>query len=177
MPDSHPPPPAAAPAVLVIVGSRIGNKGFPIEAGYALPDGQSHCRLIRPTPDWSGWDADAERLHRIPLPTLYLNGVEPREVAAQLNAHLQGLTVYCDGWAASSAALGMLFEAAGLAPTFGLADLRGLLGARELAFWDVVKTQVATEMRLQRHRASSDAKVLQHTLLRLRAPLPAGPSA
>jgi hypothetical protein len=38
-----------------------------------------------------------------------------------------------------------------------------------------VKKQVATEMRLQRHRASSDARVLQRTLIRLRASLPPPP--
>ena len=66
----------------------------------------------------------------------------------------------------------MLFDAAGLTPSFRLDNLRALLTDREAAFWAVVKQQVATEMRLQRHRASSDAKLLQRTLQRLRTPLP-----
>jgi hypothetical protein len=66
----------------------------------------------------------------------------------------------------------VLFEAAGLTPSFKLDNLRALLTDREASFWSIVKKQVATEMRLQRHRASSDAKILQRTLIRLRAPLP-----
>ena len=73
----------------------------------------------------------------------------------------------------------MLFDAAGMAPTFKLDNLRALLTDKEAAFWNVVKKQITTEMRLQRHRASSDAKILQRTLMRLREPLtprPKGPA-
>jgi len=61
----------------------------------------------------------------------------------------------------------------GLIPEFGQSNLfidvdnlRALLTDREAAFWGIVKQQVTTELRLQRHRASSDAKVLQRTLMR-----------
>jgi hypothetical protein len=162
----------AAPAVLDIEASGFGHGSYPIEVGFVLPDGQSYCSLIRPAPNWTHWDPAAERVHRIAQPSLIRHGREPGEVAAQLNARLQGLTVYCDGWAHDCAWLGVLFEAAGLSPTFRLENLRALLSDREAAFWSVVKQQVTTEMRLQRHRASSDAKILQHTLIRLRAPLP-----
>jgi len=46
----------------------------------------------------------------------------------------------------------VLFEAAGLAASFKLDKLRGLLTEQEAAFWGIVKQQVATEMRLPRHR-------------------------
>ena len=59
-----------------------------------------------------------------------------------------------------------------MTPAFKLDNLRALLTDREAASWAVVKEQVATEMRLQRHRASSDAKLLQQTLVRLRVPSP-----
>jgi len=87
------------------------------------------------------------------------------------NFRLRGLTLYCDGWAHDYAWLGVLFEAAGMTPTFKLDNLRALLTDKEAAFWNVVKKQITTEMRLQRHRASSDAKILQRTLMRLRQPL------
>ena len=51
-------------------------------------------------------------------------------------------------------------------------NLRVLLSEREAAYWDFLKRQVTQELRLQRHRASSDAKILQRTLMRLREPLP-----
>ena len=160
------------PAVLDIEASGFGSDSYPIEIGYVLPDGQSYCSLIRPAPAWTHWDPQAERVHRIARRTAVDHGRDVAEVAAQLNARLRGLTLYCDGWAHDYVWLNVLFDAAGLTPSFKLDNLRVLLTDREAAFWSVVKQQVTTELRLQRHRASSDAKALQQTLVRLRAPLP-----
>jgi hypothetical protein len=91
-------------------------------------------------------------------------------VATELNQRLYGQTVYCDSWAHDYVWLSVLYDAAGLNPAFRLDDLRALLTEREAAFWGVLKQQVTTEMRLQRHRASSDAKILQRTFMRLRQP-------
>jgi hypothetical protein len=175
---NRPPPlPAAdatpdAPAVLDIEASGFGRDSYPVEVGFVLPDGQSYCTLIRPAPGWTHWDHAAERIHRIPLQTAIAHGRDVIEVATQLNQRLHGLTLYCDGWANDYVWLSVLYEAAGLRPAFKLDNLRALLTEQEAAFWSVVKKQVTTEMRLQRHRASSDAKILQRTLMRLRAPLP-----
>ena len=102
------------------------------------------------------------------------HGREVGEVARQLNDRLRGMTLYCDGWAHDYVWLNVLYEAAGMTPSFRLDNVRALLTDQEAAFWAVVKQQIATEMRLPRHRASSDAKVLQRTLVRLRAPLGEG---
>ena len=161
-----------APAVMDIEASGFGRDSYPVEVGFVLPDGQAYCTLIRPAPAWTHWDPAAEAVHRIPLATVIRHGRDVREVATQLNERLQGLTLYCDGWAHDSVWLRVLFEAAGLTPAFKLDNLRALLTDQEAAFWSVLKTQVTTEMRLPRHRASSDAKILQRTLMRLRAPLP-----
>ena len=167
-----PPAPPEAPAVMDIEASGFGRDSYPVEIGFVLSDGQTYCTLIRPAPEWTHWDPEAEKLHRIPLATVVQYGRDVVEVATQLNERLRGLTLYCDGWAHDYAWLGVLFEAAGLSPSFKLDNLRALLTEQEAAFWSVVKTQITTEMRLPRHRASSDAKILQSTLMRLRAPLP-----
>ena len=164
-----------APAVLDIEASGFGHSSYPIEIGFVLSDGQSYCTLIRPAPGWIHWDAQAEQLHRIARETTEVHGREVSEVALQLNQRLRGLTLYSDCWAHDYAWLNVLFEAAGVTPAFKLDNLRGLLTEREAAHREVVKKQVTTEMRLQRHRASSDAKILQRTLIRLRAPLPPTP--
>lgn len=160
------------PAVMDIEASGFGRDSYPVEIGFVLPDEQTYCSLIRPAPSWVHWDPAAEKLHRIPLATVIQHGRDVVEVAGQLNQRLQGMTVYCDGWANDYVWLNVLFEAAGLSPSFKLDNLRALLTDQEAAFWAIVKKQVTTEMRLQRHRASSDAKILQRTLVRLRAPLP-----
>ena len=167
--DENAPPP---PAVLDMEASGFGRDSYPIEVGYVLSDGQTYCSLIRPMPGWTHWDPAAERVHRIPQAAVQSNGREVGEVARHLNERLEGQVLYCDGWAHDYTWLATLFEAAGLTPTFRLENLRVLLSERELAYWDVLKRQVTQEMRLQRHRASSDAKVLQRTLMRLREPLP-----
>jgi hypothetical protein len=159
------------PAVLDIEASGFGRDSYPVEVGFVLPDGSTFCTLIRPAPDWTHWDPEAERLHRISLQTIVEHGRDVVEVAQQLNERLAGRTLYCDGWANDYVWLSVLFEAAGLTPAFKLDNLRALLTDKEASFWAIVKKQVTTEMRLERHRASSDAKILQHTLIRLRAPL------
>ena len=156
-------------------GSGTGPASVPIEVGFVLPDGSSYCTLIRPPAGWSHWDATAERMHRIARETTVTHGRTVAEVAAQLNLRLAGRTLYCEAWAQADDWLGLLFSAAGIAPDFRVESLRVLLSVREAAAWPVLQRQVASEMRLQRHRASSDAKILQYTLARLRGPLPAPP--
>ena len=157
------------PTILDMEASGFGKASYPIEVGYALPDGQTYCTLIRPAPEWTHWDAAAERLHHIPRAAVLQHGRDVKDVAQHLNEHLRGHTIYCDGWANDYTWLAALFDAAGKRPAFKLDNLRALLNEREAADWHGVKEQVARELHLQRHRASSDARVLQLTLQRVRA--------
>jgi len=161
-----------APVVLDMEASGFGRDSYPIEVGCVMPDGKAFCTLISPAPGWHHWDAEAERVHHISRDAAVRHGRPPLEVARMLNDRLHGLTVYSDGWANDYTWLGALFEEAGLSPAFRLENLRALLSEREANHWHIVKQQVAHEMRLQRHRASADARVLQATLMRLRMPLP-----
>lgn len=160
----------AIPAVLDVEASGFGSESYPIEVGYALPDGRVFCTLIRPEPHWTHWDAQAEQLHHIPRPALLSRGRPAAEVAILLNEQLQGRTVYSDGWNHDYTWLALLFEAAGLRQRFRLDNLRALLGEDEAARWHAVKQQVAGERGAQRHRASADARLLQLTLQRVRRP-------
>ncbi|MEO6274322.1 MAG: hypothetical protein ABIP34_14090 [Rhodoferax sp.] len=155
------------PAVLDIEASGFGRQSYPIEVGCILPDGKTFCSLIRPEPDWVHWDPEAEKLHRISRELTEKVGRSALDVAHLLNTHLRGQTVYSDGWANDFTWIGALFEAVGLSPYFKLENLRSLLSEDEAARWHDVKQQVAGELGLQRHRASSDARVLQGTLQRL----------
>lgn len=47
------PAPEATPAVLDVEASGFGRYSYPIEVGYALPDGRVFCTLIRPEPHWT----------------------------------------------------------------------------------------------------------------------------
>ena len=160
------------PGVLDIEASGFGVGSYPIEVGFVLPDGQSYCTLIRPAPNWLHWDPQAQKVHGISQQMLATHGRSVQEVAQELNDRLQGRTLYTDAWLHDYTWLATLYEAAEQVPAFRLDDLRSLFTETEATHWHVVKKQVATELKLQRHRASSDARILQSTLIRLRAPLP-----
>ena len=164
------------PAVLDMEASGFGRHSYPIEVGFALPDGSTFCTLIRPEPDWTHWDPAAEQLHRIPRAVAVARGRPAAEVARLLNQRLYGQTVYSDGWANDYSWMSALFEVADLSPGFRLESLRSLLHETEADDWHDVKHQVSQELGTQRHRASADARLLQLTLQRLmhrRAPVPA----
>jgi hypothetical protein len=155
------------PCVIDIEASGFGRRSYPIEVGYVLPDGQAHCTLIRPLPDWTHWDDRAATTHRIERETLLRLGRPATDVARRLNADLGGRTVYCDGWAHDYSWLAALFEAAGAAPGFRLESVAALLDDARLARLADVQRSARAELGLSRHRASSDARVLQMALGRL----------
>jgi hypothetical protein len=162
------PEPSASPAVLDVEASGFGRHSYPIEVGYALPDGRVFCTLIRPEPQWTHWDPQAEALHQIPRPALLNRGRPAAEVAILLNEQLQGRTVYSDGWNHDYTWLALLYDAAGLRQRFKLENLRALLREDEAERWHAAKQQVVGERGAQRHRASADARLLQLTLQRVR---------
>ena len=155
------------PAIIDIEASGFGRRSYPIEIGVVLPDRESHCFIIRPPEHWDHWDSAAEAVHHIPRSLLLDKGLPPEEVAARLNQLLSGETVYSDAWCHDLSWLGKLFDICGQPLLFRLEGLRYLLSEAEAALWHPTKAQVLEELRLHRHRASSDARVLQETYLRV----------
>ncbi len=155
------------PAFIDIEASGFGRGSYPIEVGFVDPNGQLFCTLVQPEADWSHWDEGAAALHGIERELLSSHGRPSSWVAEQLNQRLAGQTVYCDGWAQDYPWLARLFEAAEAAPAFKLEDLRTLLDEHQAQCWHDTVTRVRSELSIGRHRASSDAKVLQIALQRL----------
>jgi hypothetical protein len=166
--DASHPSTALAPTVLDVEASGFGRNSYPIEVGFVLPTGHTYCTLIRPEPDWVHWDEQAAHTHHISRALIEQRGLPAVEVAHRLNAELKGQTVYSDGWANDYSWLGALFDVAGLTPAFKLENLRRLLTEDEANQWHIVKAQISAERGAQRHRASSDARLLQLTFQRLR---------
>ncbi|PTT84448.1 hypothetical protein DBR42_15035 [Pelomonas sp. HMWF004] len=156
------------PAILDIEASGFGRGSYPIEIGLASADGSLFCGLVRPEPDWLHWDHAAQGLHGISRELLMAHGHSPAWMASQLNERLRGQTVYCDGWGHDYPWLAKLYDAAGLQPHFRLDDLRGLLDEQQAQRWRAVTEAVRQRQQLSRHRASSDARVLQLSLAELR---------
>ena len=160
--------PPAVPTILDVEASGFGRGGYPIEVGFVLADGSSYCTLIRPAPGWTYWDPEAESIHGISHDMLLRRGQDVREVARALNERLNGQVVYSDGWGNDFAWLALLCEEADMVPRFRLDSLRSLLTDDEAAGWHAAKNAVAVQIGSSRHRASGDAQVLQHALLRLK---------
>ena len=165
------PPHDFPPPILDIEASGFGLGSYPIEVGIIMPDGRAWCSLVRPEPEWQHWDPSAEAVHNITREQLDSSGRSAVEVADALNEWLDGQVVYSDAWAHDYSWLARLFDAANRTPHFKLDNLRALLTDGEAAVWHDLKRQVAQGMVLQRHRASSDARLLQSTLLALKQQL------
>lgn len=164
------------PSIIDIEASGFGRGSYPIEIGYVLGDGRSGCMLVRPTADWQHWDGTAEALHHISRDVLMMRGRPVEAVAEKLNADLAGLTLYSDGWGNDFTWLSALFEAAGRTPTFKVDSLLSLLTEDEIGRWDETKRAVFGAADQARHRASSDARLLQETVARVHR-APAAPSS
>lgn len=154
------------PAILDVEASGLGRGSYPIEVGFVLPEGFSHCLLIRPQDDWESWDPAAEQLHGLSRAQLLLRGLPVRQVAQALNQQLGGMTVYSDAWGNDQTWLALLFDRADMVPMFRLQTLRALLSEAQLRLWTSTKLAVTRELALGRHRASNDARILQRTFLR-----------
>lgn len=159
----------ALPTILDIEASGFGRGSYPIEIGYSAGDGTLFCGLIRPEPEWLHWDSAAEGLHGISRELLAQHGKPARWMAEQLNTRLRGQTVFCDGWGHDYTWLSRLYDAVDMQPAFRLDDLRKLLSEREAERWKIVTEAVRDRQQLTRHRASSDARVLQLALGEVKA--------
>lgn len=157
------------PTIMDVEASGFGHASYPIEVGFVLPDGHAFCSLIRPEAHWTHWDSQAQATHHISRALIETRGRSVQEVATAINTQLAGLTVYSDGWAHDYSWLGKLFDAADQVPRFRLESLRMLLSETQADHWHQVKADIARERGHQRHRASADARLLQLTVLRLRA--------
>jgi hypothetical protein len=70
--------------------SSLGKRSYPIEVGWVFEDGRSQAYLIRPAPDWTDWDEEAEAIHRISRSQLVAEGTPHDVVAARMIADLTG---------------------------------------------------------------------------------------
>ena len=149
-------------STLDIEASGFGHHGYPIEVGFVRDDGLAWCTLIRPEPGWTHWDDEAARLHGISRSALIQHGREPAQVCRKLNDALAGRIVYCDGWGHDYPWLAQLYDAADMLPSFRLESVQTLLDDRARPRLDpalqILRAGVG------RHRASSDARVLQQAL-------------
>ena len=151
------------PFIIDIEASGFGRGSYPIEVGFARPDGSVASQLIKPEPEWTHWSDEAERVHGISRQQLAASGQSAREVALWLNRELDGQTLFSDSWGFDSSWLALLFHHAQCLQRFRIDTLNKLLSEKQLAHWSLMKQKVLDDLKLVRHRAADDAFMLQRT--------------
>ncbi len=139
---------------------------YPIEVGICLPDGEVHSWLIKPHVLWQDWSEKAARIHGIGRDVLEREGSEITEVTEALNKLIPD-HAYCDAWTFDSFWLHRLFKANKSKPAFQLDSISSLLNDEQVAQWQDCHRQVIHDLRLERHRAANDARILHETWRRL----------
>lgn len=151
------------PIIIDVEASGFGAQSYPIEVGVIKQNGERFCSLIRPHKTWTHWDPQAEALHHISKNLLEKKGRDIVEVCIGLNAFLKHEIAFSDGWVVDQPWLIRLFHTAGINMNFTLSPLEMILSESQMALWHLTKDNLQTELKLPRHRASSDAALIQDT--------------
>jgi len=154
------------PNVIDCEASGFGKDSYPIEVGVVLSNGMHYCSLIIPEPEWLHWDLQAEKIHGLSREQLFSSGKPITTVASKLNEFLSEKTVYSDAWVVDSPWMIELFYKSGLKPKFYIRALEMILKEPQMDIWSKIKSQVIDDLALTRHRASSDALIIQETFIR-----------
>ncbi|WP_018982716.1 3'-5' exonuclease [Salinimonas chungwhensis] len=157
--------PKLPPTIIDVEASGFGAQSYPVEVGLIRCDGERFCSLIKPADDWQHWDEQAQQLHGISRDDLATYGQSPTDVCLQLNKFVGSSTVYCDGWVVDYPWLIKLFNTAGVPMEFRVSSLDFLLKEHQMDVWDAVKEGLLAEFNDRRHRASSDAELIQLTYM------------
>jgi len=94
--------------------SSLSDDSYPIEVGWVFEDGRTEAHLIRPAPQWTDWDAEAEALHGISREALWAEGTPHDVVARRILEVLGPHTVYVSAPSWDGKWLSVLLRAAGL---------------------------------------------------------------
>jgi len=157
------------PYIIDIEASGLGSNSYPIEIGLALEPGQHYCTLIKPVDRWVHWDSQAESIHKISRENIIKYGHLVIEVALELNRRLANMTVYSDAWGLDNSWIVELYAAAGVDKTFTVSSLEMILTEQQIDLWRETRDAVVSDLKVERHRASNDAWIIQETYIRTRA--------
>ncbi len=153
------------PNIVDVEASGFGGQSYPIEIGLSMECGKRYCSLIKPYFDWTHWDDSAENVHGISRTTLEEKGQLVSTVANELNCLLEGKVVYTDGWVVDEPWIIRLFDAAKVRRRFRIYDIQTIMSEPQMDRWHSVKKQVMKQLKLSRHRASNDARIIQETFV------------
>jgi hypothetical protein len=144
--------------------SSLAKKSVPIEVAWVFEDGTSESHLIRPAPDWTDWDEEAEAIHGIPRATLLADGVPHDVVARRMVDVLSGHDLFASAPSWDGKWLSALLRAAGL-PRHALR-----LRDSEIAFHDAARAGLPNQGPAAEKRAD---RIVAEVMTRFSAAPPA----
>lgn len=106
--------------------SGIAPDSYPIEVAVVFPGGEYQA-LIKPASYWEHWSYDAQDMHGLSREQLASEGQSPLAVAQEMNHLFDGKTL-CSDNPADCFWLDVLYEAAGIEPTFSVRPLETFIG-------------------------------------------------
>ncbi|WP_126173067.1 transcriptional regulator [Altericroceibacterium xinjiangense] len=101
-------------AFLDFEASSLSDDSYPVEVGWVFEDGRSEAYLIRPAPEWTEWDPQAEAIHGISRADLLENGTAHDTVAQRMVEALTGHDLCASAPSWDGKWLSALLRAAGL---------------------------------------------------------------
>lgn len=145
-------------------------RSYPIEVGISEDGKPARSWLIRPHPDWDGWDwtEEAQNLHGLTYDRILHEGLPAAQVAAELGAALRGRRVIADSeldeyW------LHVLAKAARTAPPAAIEHIGDLLDEWGSTEDEIIAARSHVDRHaLTRHRAGDDAAWLAGLIAALR---------
>ncbi|MBI6707253.1 hypothetical protein YA0599_03365 [Pseudomonas syringae] len=133
--------------------SGIAPDSYPIEVAVVYQGGE-YQSLIQPARYWDHWSHDAQDMHQLTREQLILEGTPPLAVAQEMNRLFDG-KILCSDNPADCFWLDVLYEAAGIDPTFEVKPIEAFVG-REAAS-EILKLLPVRKG----HRALQDVQALR----------------
>jgi len=147
------------PLFLDIAPSCPDEQMYPTEIAWSLTDGQIKSTLILPDDDWEPWDHID---HDTDVQLLMDQGASAMDVVRELNADLDGETVFVDGLDNDPLLIERLFEACGEEPSFEIASIGELFLSHAYEQLLHARNEIANEYGLDiRHPEDAVRSLLQ----------------
>lgn len=155
---------------MIIEAACSGADAYPVEIGCVLENDAAYCSLVRPGHGWSRWDKQHEKRHGVSREILELYGKPSAEVARMLNDFIHERETYTPDLDSALPLLALLYQHAGLQPTFTLSSLTQDLRPEQVDAWPQMRAEMARQLAPKRRRASSEARIEQMTWQHSRQP-------
>ena len=157
--------------VIDFEASGLSRLSYPIEVG--LTNGcTDYQALIKPMRHWNYWSDEAESVHKISRTQIQRKGIEPAQVAQELNHRLSGKVAYCDSVQWDGFWCNILYADNAIHCKFEIRDISELItdSDEKLSTFLAERAKLEQSGQVTLHRALDDAKIIRTALQAIEFP-------